>query len=360
MTGHRITVGVIGLGGVGQLHLQAIASLGCVKLVSVCDRDQSVLEEVSTSFRAKPYASYQDLLQAGGIDLVLVLTPAATHREIVEESARQGENVLCEKPLATTLDDAVAMLETCRKEDVKFFYGSSYRYLPAIRKAYDLIRSGAIGNVQLLTEQLAGGNGLPGYRQLSPAHYPLGGPGGAGMGLMAHGLHLVDIFSWFVGEEIENVEGQGHISGADPIPEYMTMVFPCGAVGHLVYCAATFSTAVPNEGMFSNGQGWLADGSIGEAGHWQNEPGSISVYGDAGSLRIFQYTNALFLNDENGPRQISLEGRPAFGHFATQIEACVAALLHDQDPPVTGEAGLNALGAILAIYQSGPCTYPPR
>ena len=352
----KVAVGVIGLGGVAQLHLQAIGTLDCVKLVSVCDVDASALEEVSKSFRAKPYDDYHDLLQAGGIDLALVLTPAATHREIVEEAARRGINVLCEKPLAPTLEEAEAMLKVCRKEGVKFFYGSSYRYLPAIRKAYDLIRSGAIGKVQLLTEQLAGGGGVQAYRQLGPAHYPHGGPGGAGMGLMDHGIHLVDIFSWLVGEEIEKVEGQGQISGAPAIPEYMTMVFPGGAVGHLVYNAATFSTVLPNEGMFSNGQGWLADGSIAESGLWQNDPGSISVYGEAGSLRIFHYTNALFLNKGNGPRKLSLKGRPAFGHFATQIEACVAALLEDQNPPVTGEAGLRALKAVLALYQGNPLT----
>jgi len=280
-----------------------------------------------------------------------VLTPASTHREIVEAVADQGIHVFCEKPIAVTLGDAQAIVAACKQAKVKLFYGSCYRYLPAVNKARELIQSGAIGEIQLMTEQLIGGRGKEHYRELPPIHYPLNGPGGPGMGLVDHGIHLIDIFSWLSGAEVVSVQGKGLISGAPASSEFMAMQLANGAMGHLIYNAATYSTGLPNEGMFSGGQAWLTDASVAESGAWETEPGSISVYGSKGSLRIFHYTNALFLNQGEGPRQITLNGRPAFGHFATQLEDCADAIQRDKEPTVTGEDGVRALKALLGVYQ---------
>jgi len=129
------------------------------------------------------------------------------------------------------------------------------------------------------------------------------------------------------------------------------MHFANGAIGHLIYNAATYSTVLPNEGMYSGGQGWQADCTLAEPGLWEKEPGSISVYGTIASLRIFHYTNALFLNTGTGPQQITISGRPAFGHFATQLEDCLAAITKNRPPPVSGEDGVRALKAMLELYQ---------
>jgi len=222
--------------------------------------------------------------------------------------------------------------------------------LPAVVKARELILAGAIGEVQLLTEQLVGGHGADCYRELAPIHYPLGGPGGPGMGMVDHGVHLIDVFPWITGTEIVSASGHGHISGEPATTETMHMKLSNGAVGHLLYNAATFSTGLPNEGMFSGGQGYKNDSSVADAGGWENEPGSISVYGSTGSLRIFHYTNALFINTGEGPQQVAVSGRPAFGHFATQLEDIADALANQRAPSITGEDGVKALDALLEIY----------
>ena len=350
MSGNIRTVGIVGLGGVAQAHLQAINLLDNLNIVSVCDIQPGLAQKVAEISGATAYENYRNLIAAGGIQLLMVLTPASTHREIVEAAAAASLPVFCEKPIAVTLEDAEAMVMACEKADVKFFYGSSYRYLPAVKKAKQLIDTGAIGNIQLMTEQLIGGNGLANYCELSPIHYPLGGPGGPGMGLVDHGVHLIDVFSWYADSDIVSVQGRGLISGGPPVSEFMVMQFANGAIGHLLYNAATFSTALPNEGMFSGGQGWLADGTITEVGLWESDPGSLSVYGDTGSLRIFHYTNALFINTGNGSQKIELDGRPAFGHFATQLEDCLTAISEGREPSVTGVEGIKALKVLLKVY----------
>lgn len=346
----KFRIGLIGLGGVASAHLAAYRALDTVEIVSVCDIAQPLADTTAREFGARAYTDYRRLLADGGVDLVLVLTPASTHRVIVAAIAETGFHVFCEKPLAVTLADGEAMVAACERAGVKLFYGSCYRFLPAIVKARELIAEGAIGKVVLMQEQLIGGNGQTAYRELGPVHYPPGGPGGAGMGLVDHGIHLIDVFSWFVGAPPDKVQGRGQIAGVAPVSEFMTMSFPGDASGHLLYNAATYSSGLPGEGIFNGGQGWLADGSIAETGRWEEEPGSISVHGTTGALRIFHYANALFIRNESGLRQVPLEGRPAFGHFATQLEACIAAIRGNEAPPVGGGDGLNALKALLAVY----------
>jgi len=350
MTDNRLSIGIIGLGGVAQAHLQAYELLNNVAIVSVCDVRADVAETIAKKYQAQAYSDYRKLLNAGGIDLALVLTPASTHREIVEAVAAAGIHVFCEKPIAVTLEDAEAMVAACKQAKVKLFYGSCYRYLPAIVKAKQLIQSGAIGDVQLMTEQLIGGHGKENYTELLPIHYPIGGPGGPGSGLVDHGVHLMDIFAWLNDSEIVSTQGKGLISGEPASSEFTVMQLANGALGHLLYNAATYPTGLPNEGMFSGGQAWLADDTVAKAGMWETEPGSISVYGTTGSLRIFHYTNALFINNGEGPHQVQLTGRPAFGHFATQLEDCAEAIFDNRDPSMAGEDGVRALKALLSVY----------
>lgn len=343
-------LGIIGLGGVARAHLDAVRLVPNAKVVSVCDTRDDVASVIAHELGAAAFSDVEGLLDRGGVDLVLVLTPAATHCDIVCKVARSGFHVLCEKPLAVSISEAEMMVEACRQANVKLFYGSSYRYLPAIRRAKELIDEGAIGVVQLMSEQMIGGNGHHAYRQLGPAHYPIGGPGGPGMGLVDHGIHLIDIFHWFVGAAPISISGHGQISGAPASSEFLVMRFPNGAIGHLLYNAATYSTTLPNEGIFSDGEGWLIDGTIVSAGGWENEPGSISVYGTKGSLRIFHYVNELFMNNGDGPRRVKLSGRAAFGHFATQLEHCISAIRGGLEPPIRGEEGVAALRALLCAY----------
>lgn len=352
MSERLLSIGIIGLGGVAQAHLQAIELLSCVRLIAVCDVRPDAAKEVAHRFSATPFTNYHELLEVEGLDLVMVLTPASTHRPIVEAVAAKGLPVFCEKPIAVSLEDAQAMVAACEQAGVKLFYGSSYRYLPAMIKARELIQAGAIGRVQLVTEQLVGGHGELGYQELPPIHYPLGGPGGPGMGLVDHGVHLIDTIPWLCDSPITEAYGRGHISGEAPSSEFMIMHLANGAIGHLIYNAATYTSSLPNEGMFSGGQAWQTDASVADAGGWENEPGSIAVYGSHGALRIFHYTNALFINTGDGPKQLPLSGRAAFGHFATQLETCVDDIVLDRTPAVPGAEGVIALSAMTKVYAS--------
>jgi predicted dehydrogenase len=258
-------------------------------------------------------------------------------------------HVLCEKPLAASPAEAAAMIAACRSAGVQLAYGASYRFLPAVARARALIAEGALGDVVLMREQSIGGAGPAAREILPPSHYPAGGPGGSPMGLVDHGVHLIDAFAWLAGAPVVSAHGRGNVSGEALGPEHLTMTLANGAVGSLLYDEGTYATDLPAEGLFSWGASWDAEGYH-AGGAWAAHPGAIHVHGSKGALRIAHYANALFLNDKHGLRQLPLEGRPAPYHFAAQIDAFAEDLLAGRAPRCDAEAGLAALQVLAAAY----------
>jgi len=271
----RLRVGLIGLGGVAEVHLEAYRDVDGVEVVAGSELIEERLVEITGKWRIRGYRDYEEMLDRERLDVACILTPATSHATISQHVARCGVHVLCEKPLAASLDDARAMIQTCRDEGVKLFYGSSYRFLPPVMKAKELVDQGRVGKVTLLMEAVVGGRGRRHYHDLGPHHYAAGGPGGGGMGLVDHGIHLLDIFPWLTGSEVQSVVGRGNISGSAPEPEFLTMIFENGAVGQLVYNDATFASDMPQEGLFGWGWSWDVQGDLIPGGGWNEHPASI-------------------------------------------------------------------------------------
>ena len=347
-----IRVGLIGVGAVAMAHLEAYRHLRTIEVIAATDPLKARLTEVAASTGLRPYASTQEMLDAENLDIACVLTPTAAHEEATLACARAGVNVLCEKPLALSIDACERMIAVCREHRVLLGYGASYRYLPAVVTARNMILDGAIGDVLLMRESVIGGTGPAGRQTLSAQHFPPGGPGGAGMGLVDHGIHLIDTFSWLLNSSVHSVVGRGNVSGETQGPEFMVMAFENGTVGHLLYEDGTFPTELPTEGHFSWGAGWDVSGRV-AAGQWQAQPGCIHVHGTTGALRIHHYGNHLYWTSRQGVRQIDVPGPAMPGNFTLQMAAFAEAVRTGQPAPVPGQAGLAACRALLSVYANG-------
>ena len=353
MTQPALRVGLIGLGNVALAHLEGYRALEQIAVVAGADVRADRAKKMAERYGFTPYQDYREMLGRERLDLVCVLSTVATHREAVEAAADAGLHVLCEKPLALSLAEADQMIGRCRERGVKLFYAASYRFLPPLVKARAMIREGAIGTVRLITETLIGGTGPAGYQDMGAHHYPAGGPGGSGNGLVDHGIHLVDLFPWLIGSEIVAVSGRGQRSGEPPLAEHLTMEFRSGATGHLIYDDATWFADLPNEGLYSWGPTWdeMARGEgLGRSAVWQTHPGSIRVYGTSGTLRVFHYANRLFLSSAKGVEEIPVEGRPMPGQFTAEMASFVETIRLGGEPAASGEDGRRALAAVLAVY----------
>lgn len=343
-------VGIIGLGNVSEVHLQAYRNVKGINVVAGAEPRRDRLAEMSAKWGFRGYTDFEEMLRKEKLDIVCVLAPAAYHRPITEKAAEYGVNILCEKPMALSVADCQAMIDKCQSNGVKFYYGSSYRHLPAIRKAKEMIDAGLLGDIYLLMETALGGSGLENWQSLSEHHYPIGGPGGTGMGLIDHGIHLVDVFRWLAGSEVDSVYGFGNTSGEPPIPETLTIRYKNGAVGQLVYCDMSFTSDLPYEGLYSWGLTYDLDGNLSKHPRWEEQPGSIRVHGSTGALRIFHYANKLFYTSKGRREQIRVEDRPHPGNFTGQMESFVNSLVQNTDPEVTGIDGLCALETILPAF----------
>jgi predicted dehydrogenase len=351
----KFRVALIGLGAVAEPHLIAYQALG-INIVGVADPRQARRDDIAARYHVSAYASADALLREVKPDIACILTPASTHRRLTEQCATVGAHVLCEKPMAVTLEDAHAMASVCERARVAFFYGSSCRYLPAMVEARRLIAAGAIGTVRLITEQMIGGEGSESFTPMSALHYPEGGPGGGGYGLVDHGIHMLDIFPWLCGSPISAIVGRGDRTETASRPEFAIMTFASGALGTLLYDGSTFPGELASEGTYSEARQWQDEhGWMGETGQWESAPGTLRVYGSAGSLRIHHYANKLFLTDRSGCREIHISYGTAPWHFGAQLAAFLDSLIHDEPSPTSADDGLRALSALLAVYASEKC-----
>jgi predicted dehydrogenase len=130
------------------------------------------------------------------------------------------------------------------------------------------------------------------------------------------------------------------------------MAFKKGAIGQLLYNDATFASDLPHEGIFSWGQSWEIDGTIGRAGEWQEHPGSIRIHGTKGALRVFHYPSKLFYFSPGEAREVQVGEASMPGNFGLQMEAFLNSLVDEQEPEATGIDGLKALQTLLAVYES--------
>ncbi len=142
-------IGLIGAGDVVQgKHLPALKETPGGRLRAVYDKDAGRARALADKWGvAKVCSSLEELVSDPAVQAVLVATPNAFHREGAEAAARAGKHVLCEKPLAITLADSRAIIESCRKQGVKLQVGFHHRFQPQFRLAREILASGILGRV---------------------------------------------------------------------------------------------------------------------------------------------------------------------------------------------------------------------
>lgn len=346
-----LPVALVGVGGVGEVHLRAYAQAdpSPVQVVGAFDPDPVRLAEICARFGLKAYPDLDSLLSDKSVRAVVVCAPAGAHGAIVKACAAASLSVLCEKPLAPSLAEGVEMARACQSAGVRLAYGSTYRFLPAVAEARRAIEAGAIGRIGLMSETAFGAGR---HHPLGFSHYPRGGPGGGPMGLMDHGVHLIDIFAWLSGQAVTRAFGRVDQSGGEHRLEHAWLELSGGAQGFLLSDDGLFACSLPAEGVFTKGEGWDIDG-LQRPGAWLKQPGFIHVQGDRGALRILHYAHALYLSDGAGAREIPLFGPPAPAHFALQAQAFADALDGRDTPLGAARDGLAALAVIEALDRSG-------
>lgn len=182
----RLRVGVVGAGGIANLHLPAWLELGAEVLVF---SDVGATELVARHGGADVVGSLDELLAT--VDVIDVCTPSFTHPEIVFAAAAAGRHVLCEKPLALDATTAEAMVKACASAGVRLYPGHVVRYFPEYAAMQRAVAAGAIGTPAVLRFHRCGSRPLAGW---------FADPELSGGIIMDQMIHDLDFARWVAGE----------------------------------------------------------------------------------------------------------------------------------------------------------------
>ncbi|MFC3180791.1 Gfo/Idh/MocA family protein [Cypionkella sinensis] len=139
---------VIGCGFFAQNQLHAWADLPGAKIVALCDRDPARLAETAARFGiARTYTDAGAMFAAERLDFVDIATTVASHRPLVEMAARAGVHVICQKPFASTMQDARAMVQAVEAAGKTLMVHENFRWQSAVRRVIDIVRAGDLGEV---------------------------------------------------------------------------------------------------------------------------------------------------------------------------------------------------------------------
>jgi predicted dehydrogenase len=131
---NELRVGVVGCGYFARNHLFAWNDVDGAVVTAVCDRDLALAERFAADFGVPLiFEDPEELLRSGAVDFLDIVTPPATHRDLVELAARYGSDVICQKPMAPQLDDARAMVTACSDAGVRFMVHENFRWQTPMR-----------------------------------------------------------------------------------------------------------------------------------------------------------------------------------------------------------------------------------
>jgi predicted dehydrogenase len=187
-------VAVIGCGLIGKRRAETAVNHPDSELAIVADINAAAAEAIAQQYGCQAVTDWQTAIADPGIDIVAVATHNGLLAEIAIAALQAGKHVLIEKPMGRNLAEAMQMAEAATQADRILKIGFNHRYHPALAKAHQLFRAGAIGELINLRARYGHG-GRPGYE-----HEWRGNPELAGGGeLTDQGVHITDLIHWFAG-----------------------------------------------------------------------------------------------------------------------------------------------------------------
>ena len=148
MSDAPLRAGVVGLGMMGRNHVRVWdEAIPGVELVAVADPDPTAVVRATAGRRARGYEDPRAMLEAERLDLVSIVAPTSLHLPVTLDALRSGANVLVEKPIAATRDEAVAMMDAATGAERMLTVGHIERFNPAIRELRRRLADGELGRV---------------------------------------------------------------------------------------------------------------------------------------------------------------------------------------------------------------------
>ncbi|MGA8272420.1 MAG: Gfo/Idh/MocA family oxidoreductase [Candidatus Sulfotelmatobacter sp.] len=255
----KVRFAVVGLGSIAQSSvLPAFADCRNAKLVAVVGRDEEKTSRLARKFGGVAHHLSDDFaacLENPEVEALYIATPQGEHATLTIQAAKAGKHVLCEKPLAATMEQSAAMVEACRRGGVLLMTAYRKYYEPSTLYLKKLIQSGKLGRIDVIhtafSELHSPGVSLP---WLVDSKMAGGGP------LMDLGVYCVNTTRWLVEEDPIEVTAQSWVNDTARFREVeegisFRLRFPSGLVVH----GSSSYGAAPSSFIFVQGvAGWAS------------------------------------------------------------------------------------------------------
>lgn len=331
----RMRFALIGCGEISPNNAAGIVASRNGELSAVMDLNPQAARSLAEQFDVRHTTELESILSDDSVDAVVVAVPHFLHADVSCKAAEAGKHVIVEKPLATNLDDADLMIESCRKMGVALSVLFSFRYEPRLVRARELIQAGAIGeiiatNIQFVTEKPASYY-VEGYKKRVQTDWRGSWSTAGGGVLLMNVCHMLDYFRYVTGLEAVRVSAEMS-SDNSPVEVEDTisvaMRYDTGAIGSVQASA------------------------VARGEHWRSDE---RIWGTHGSLELAPNTRVYTMRKAGGlkpARWQRVKHEPKTNRIATYFDRFIAAIDSGDTPEVTGADGRMNLALVLAAYEA--------
>ena len=334
----KIRIGMIGCGKIAQVrHIPEYADNPDAELRGFFDLSLERAQEMAEKYGGKAYASAEELLADPEIDAVSVCVANNAHAELTIKALRAGKHVLCEKPMAVTLEDCEAMVSEAKKAGKFLMIGHNQRLAKAHMTAKKLIDEGLIGRI--ITFRTSFGHGGPETWSITPGkNVWFFDKKRAAMGAMADlGVHKTDLIQFLTGQNVVKTTAR------------LAVLDKRGADGELIgvddnaICIYEMSGGILGTMTAS----WTYYGAEDNSTILYGEKGIMRIYDDpahsivvtmADGMKISYDVEAIQTNDNQTKSGV--------------IDLWMKSLTTNTPPEISGESALAAMRAVFASILS--------
>ena len=345
-----IRVVIIGCGKAGHMHAKALLNIKEAVLVAACSRSIQKANEFASHYHIKGYDDVQEMIQKEKVDVAVICTPHPNHT-IAVKVMQAGAHVLIEKPLASSLKDCDKIIHAAELYNKKAGVVSQRRFFPASQRVKKAIDDGKIGQPVLGTATLLGWRD-ENYYKSDPWRGTWKDEGGGV--LVNQAPHQLDLFQWFMNDEIDELYGI-----------WKNLNHPYIEVEDTALAIVKFKNGGIGNIIVSNSQKPGIHGKI----HIHGSSGaSVGVQTDGGAMFIAGISSILeppindlwtIPNEESNIEKWKNEDTEFFNSIdpieydiRLQNRDFILAVLNDTEPLVTAKEARKTVEIFTAIYES--------
>ncbi len=329
----KMRVGIMSFAHVhADAFLHLLQNIEGVDFIGFSDSDAERGEEVSKQYNTKWFSSHETLLKE--LDAVVICSENAKHKDDVELAAKAGVHILCEKPIATTVSDALTIKAAIDKAGINFMTAFPMRFDPSVKALKEILERNELGTIYAING--INHSEIPRRHRAWFAQKALAG-GGA---VMDHTVHLLDLYRWLLQSEPQEV--------------YATISNPFHP--DVDVDTAGLATVTFDNGVFTAIDcSWSRTEAVYPRwGHLKME-----LIGENGAVAVDAFSQHLNTYSKTSTRQTNWLGWGSDAN-ASMVQEFLASIKEKREPMVTWKDGFEAVKVALACYESSENKQPVR